>query len=43
MAILDAVIASDKNVVIIVRVKMRKFEQADEQGVYDKGEMKQTK
>ena len=37
---LDAVIASGKHVVITAHAKMRKFEQPDEQGAYDRWEMK---
>ena len=40
---LDAVIASGKNVVITAHAKMRKFEQPDEQGAYDRWEMKLSK
>lgn len=40
---LDSVIASDKNVVITAHAKMRKFEQPDEQGAYDRWEMKLSK
>lgn len=36
----DAVIASGKHVVITAHAKMRKFEQPDEQGAYDRWEMK---
>lgn len=39
----DAVIASGKNVVITAHAKMRKFEQPDEQGAYDRWEMKLSK
>jgi len=42
-AALDAVIASGKNVVITAHAKMRKFEQPDEQGAYDRWEMKLSK
>ena len=37
---LDGVIASGKNVVITAHAKMRKFEQPDELGAYDRWEMK---
>lgn len=40
---LAAVIASGKNVVITAHAKMRKFEQPDEQGAYDRWEMKLSK
>lgn len=40
---LDGVIASGKNVVITAHAKMRKFEQPDEQGAYDRWEMKLSK
>ena len=40
---LDAVIASGKHVVITAHAKMRKFEQPDEQGAYDRWEMKLSK
>lgn len=40
---LDAVIASGKNVVITAHAKMRKFELPDEQGAYDRWEMKLSK
>jgi len=40
---LDAVIESGKNVVITAHAKMRKFEQPDEQGAYDRWEMKLSK
>lgn len=40
---LDAVITSGKNVVITAHAKMRKFEQPDEQGAYDRWEMKLSK
>lgn len=40
---LDAVLASGKNVVITAHAKMRKFEQPDEQGAYDRWEMKLSK
>ena len=40
---LDAVIASGKNVVVTAHAKMRKFEQPDEQGAYDRWEMKLSK
>ena len=36
----DSVIASGKHVVIIAHAKMRKFEQPDEMGAYDRWEMK---
>ena len=39
----DKVIASGKNVVIVAHAKMRKFEQPDELGAYDRWEMKLTK
>ena len=39
----DAVIESGKNVVITAHAKMRKFEQPDEQGAYDRWEMKLSK
>ena len=37
---LDAVIASGKHVVVTAHAKMRKFEQPDEMGAYDRWEMK---
>ena len=40
---LDKVIDSGKNVVITAHAKMRKFEQPDEQGAYDRWEMKLSK
>ena len=40
---LDAVIASGKHVVITAHAKMRKFELPDEQGAYDRWEMKLSK
>lgn len=40
---MDAVISSGKNVVITAHAKMRKFEQPDEQGAYDRWEMKLSK
>ena len=40
---LDGVIASGKHVVITAHAKMRKFEQPDEQGAYDRWEMKLSK
>ena len=40
---LDTVIASGKHVVITAHAKMRKFEQPDEQGAYDRWEMKLSK
>ena len=43
LAALDAVIASDKNVVITAHAKMRKFEQPDETGAYDRWELKLSK
>ena len=39
----DAVIAAGINVVITAHAKMRKFEQPDEMGAYDRWEMKLTK
>lgn len=43
LSALDAVIASGKHVVITAHAKMRKFEQPDEQGAYDRWEMKLSK
>ena len=43
LAALDKVIESGKNVVITAHAKMRKFEQPDEQGAYDRWEMKLSK
>ena len=43
LAALDSVIASGKHVVVTAHAKMRKFEQPDEQGAYDRWEMKLTK
>lgn len=40
---MDTVIASGKNVVITAHAKMRKFEQPDELGAYDRWEMKLSK
>lgn len=40
---LDLVIASGKHVVITAHAKMRKFEQPDEMGAYDRWEMKLSK
>lgn len=40
---LDSVIASGKHVVITAHAKMRKFEQPDEMGAYDRWEMKLSK
>ena len=40
---LDTVVASGKNVVITAHAKMRKFELPDEQGAYDRWEMKLSK
>ena len=39
----DKVLTSGKNVVITAHAKMRKFEQPDEQGAYDRWEMKLSK
>lgn len=39
----DQCIAKGKNVVILAHAKMRKFEQPDEMGAYDRWEMKLTK
>ena len=39
----DRVIDSGKNVVVTAHAKMRKFEQPDEQGAYDRWEMKLSK
>lgn len=43
LSALDGVIASGKHVVITAHAKMRKFEQPDEQGAYDRWEMKLSK
>ena len=43
LAALDAVIAAGIHVVITAHAKMRKFEQPDEQGAYDRWEMKLTR
>ncbi len=43
LAALDSVIASGKHVVVTAHAKMRKFEQPDEQGAYDRWEMKLSK
>ena len=43
LAAFDAVIASGKHVVITAHAKMRKFEQPDEMGAYDRWEMKLSK
>lgn len=43
LSAMDKVIASGKNVVITAHAKMRKFEQPDEQGAYDRWEMKLSK
>lgn len=43
LAALDTVIAAGIHVVVIAHAKMRKFEQPDEQGAYDRWEMKLTK
>lgn len=43
IAILDTVIASGINVVVTAHAAMRKFEQPDEQGAYDRWEMKLTR
>ena len=43
LSALDTVIASGKHVVITAHAKMRKFEQPDEQGAYDRWEMKLSK
>ena len=43
LSALDSVIASGKHVVITAHAKMRKFEQPDEQGAYDRWEMKLSK
>ncbi|MBQ3477549.1 MAG: ATP-binding protein [Clostridia bacterium] len=40
---LDTVIASGKHVVVTAHAKMRKFEQPDEQGAFDRWEMKLSK
>ena len=43
LSALDAVITSGKHVVVTAHAKMRKFEQPDEQGAYDRWEMKLSK
>lgn len=43
LAAFDAVIAAGVNVVITAHAKMRKFEQPDEMGAYDRWEMKLSK
>jgi hypothetical protein len=43
LSALDSVIASGKNVVVTAHAKMRKFEQPDEMGAYDRWEMKLTR
>lgn len=43
LAALDAVIASGVNVIVTAHAKMRKFEQPDEMGAYDRWEMKLSK
>ena len=43
IAALDRVIASGRNVVVTAHAKMRKFEQPDEMGAYDRWEMKLSK
>ena len=43
LSALDKVIDSGKNVAITAHAKMRKFEQPDEQGAYDRWEMKLSK
>lgn len=43
LAALDEVIAAGMNVVVTAHAKMRKFEQPDEMGAYDRWEMKLTK
>lgn len=43
LASLDKVIAAGINVVVTAHAKMRKFEQPDEMGAYDRWEMKLTK
>lgn len=43
LAALDAVIASGINVIVTAHAKMRKFEQPDEMGAYDRWEMKLSK
>ncbi len=43
LSALNTVIASGKHVVITAHAKMRKFEQPDEQGAYDRWEMKLSK
>lgn len=43
LAALDLVVAAGINVVITAHAKMRKFEQPDEMGAYDRWEMKLTK
>ena len=40
---LDAVIAAGVNVIVTAHAKMRKFEQPDEMGAYDRWEMKLSK
>ena len=40
---LDRVIAQDVNVLLLAHAKMRKFEQPDEMGAYDRWEMKLSK
>ena len=42
-AVLDKIIASGVNVVVTAHAKMRKFEQPDEMGAYDRWEMKLSK
>ena len=43
LSALDDVIASGKHVVVTAHAKMRKFEQPDEEGAYDRWEMKLSK
>ena len=43
LSALDAVIHSGKHVVVIAHAKMRKFEQPDEMGAYDRWELKLTR
>ena len=43
LKVLDKVIESGKNVVLVAHAQMRKFEQPDEMGAYDRWEMKLSK
>ena len=43
LKVLDAVIESGKNVVLVAHAQMRKFEQPDEMGAYDRWELKLSK